>query len=153
MVIRRTSAPNTRQGVRDTSTFNVTVSSGVVLVLEILGIDRSHGEIWNWTHKLSEAQSDPPTTQPLRVVVDENQIEVDAEKKRLYAAIDTESKLLLEIDVFGRPQNALSVLVCERDAGRLVNAAGTVPRRRSCIGLPRYTISMRQSFSSMLVAI
>ncbi|WP_254532729.1 IS6 family transposase [Natrinema gelatinilyticum] len=74
----------------------------VVAVLELLGIDRSHGAIWNWTHTLSEAQSDPPTAQPSRVAVDEKQIEVDGEKKWLYAAIDTESKLLLEIDVFSR---------------------------------------------------
>jgi len=33
----------------------------VVAVLEWLGIDRSHGAIWNWTHTLAEAQSDPPT--------------------------------------------------------------------------------------------
>ena len=39
---------------------------------------------------------------PLRVAVDEKQIEVDGEKKWLYAAIDADSKLLLEIDVFSR---------------------------------------------------
>ncbi len=33
----------------------------VVSVLELLGVDRSHGAICNWTHKLSEAQSDTPT--------------------------------------------------------------------------------------------
>jgi len=27
----------------------------VVPVLESLGINRSHGAIWNWTHKLAEA--------------------------------------------------------------------------------------------------
>ncbi len=74
----------------------------VVSVLDLLGVDRSHGAIWNWTHTLSEAQSDPPTATPSRVAVDEKQIEVDGEKKWLYAAIDTESKLLLEIDVFSR---------------------------------------------------
>ncbi len=74
----------------------------VVSVLELLGVERSHGAIWNWTHTLSEAQSDPPTVEPSRVAVDEKQIEVDGEKKWLYAAIDTESKLLLEIDIFGR---------------------------------------------------
>ncbi len=74
----------------------------VVVVLELLGIDRSHGAIWNWTHKLSEEQSDPPTATPSRVAVDEKQIEVDGEKKWLYAAIDTESKLLLEIDIYSR---------------------------------------------------
>jgi transposase-like protein len=74
----------------------------IVAVFEWLGVDRSHGAIWNWTHTLSEAQADPPTAEPSRVTVDEKQIEVDGEKKWLYAAIDTDSKLLLEIDVFSR---------------------------------------------------
>jgi transposase-like protein len=51
---------------------------------------------------LPEAQSDPPTAEPSRVAVDEQQIEVDGEKKWLYAAVDVDSKLLLEVDVFSR---------------------------------------------------
>jgi transposase-like protein len=74
----------------------------VVAVLEWLGVDRSHGAVWNWTHRLAETQSDPPTAAPSRVAVDEKQIEVDGEKKWLYAAIDTDSKLLLEVDVYSR---------------------------------------------------
>ena len=42
------------------------------------------------------------TAEPSRVAVDEKQITVDGEKKWLYAAIDTDSKLLLEIEVFSR---------------------------------------------------
>ena len=52
----------------------------VVAVLDLLGIDPSHGAIWNWTHELSGAQSDPPTVEPSRVAVDEKQIQVDGEK-------------------------------------------------------------------------
>jgi hypothetical protein len=37
-----------------------------------------------------------------QVAVDEKQIEVDGETRWLYAAIDTESKLLLEVDVYSR---------------------------------------------------
>ncbi|MFA9416372.1 IS6 family transposase [Natrinema sp. HArc-T2] len=74
----------------------------VVAVLDVLGVDRSHGAVWNWTHDLVESQADPPTAAPSRVAVDEKQIEVDGETKWLYAAIDTESKLLLEIDVYSR---------------------------------------------------
>jgi transposase-like protein len=73
-----------------------------VAILDLLGVDRSHGAVWNWVHTLSESQSDPPTAKPSRVAVDEKQIEVDGEKKWLYAAVDTESKLLLEVDVFSR---------------------------------------------------
>ena len=72
----------------------------VVAVLDLLGVDRSHGAVWNWTHDLAESQADPPTAAPSRVAVDEKQIEVDGEKKWLYAAIDTESTFLLEIDVY-----------------------------------------------------
>ena len=74
----------------------------VAAVLELLGVDRSHGAVWNWTHDLAESQADPPTAEPSRVAVDEKQIEVDGERKWLYAAIDTESKFLLEIDVYSR---------------------------------------------------
>ena len=42
------------------------------------------------------------TAEPSRVAVDEKQTEVDGEEKWLYAAIDTESRLLLEIDVYSR---------------------------------------------------
>jgi len=73
-----------------------------VAILELLGVDRSHGAVWNWVHTLSEAQCDPRTASPSRVAVDEKQIEVAGENKWLYAAIDTESKLLLELDVYGR---------------------------------------------------
>jgi len=71
-------------------------------VLEFLGVDRSHGAVWNWTHDLAESQADPPTAEPSRVTGDEKQIRVGGENKWLYAAIDTESKLLLEIDVYSR---------------------------------------------------
>ena len=74
----------------------------IVAVFEWFDVDRSHGAVWNWTHALSEAQADPPTASPSRVAVDEKQITVDGEKKWLYAAIDTDSKLLLEVEVFSR---------------------------------------------------
>jgi putative transposase len=33
----------------------------IVAVFDWLGVDRSHGAIWNWTHTLSETQADLPT--------------------------------------------------------------------------------------------
>jgi transposase-like protein len=69
----------------------------VPVVLELLGVDRSHGVVWNWMHDLAETLAEPS-----RVAVDEKQIEVDGEKKWLYAAIDTDSKLLLGIGVYSR---------------------------------------------------
>ena len=29
----------------------------VTAVLELLGVDRSHGAVWNWTHDLAESQA------------------------------------------------------------------------------------------------
>jgi transposase-like protein len=71
-------------------------------VLAWLGVDRCYQAVWNWKEKLADEQSDPPTAEPSRVAVDEKQIEVDGEEKWLYAAIDTDSKLLLEVDVHSR---------------------------------------------------
>jgi len=71
-------------------------------VLVWLGVNRCYQVVWNWKEKLAETQGDPPTAEPSRVAVDEKQIEVDGEKKWLYAAIDTDSKLLLEVDVYSR---------------------------------------------------
>jgi len=63
----------------------------VAAVLELLGNKQSHGAVWNWTHDLAEAQEDPPTAEPSRVAV-------DGKDKWLYAAVDTESESLLEVD-------------------------------------------------------
>jgi transposase-like protein len=71
-------------------------------VLELLGVDRCYQAVWYWKETLAATQSDPPTASPSRVAVDEKQIEVDGEEKWLYAAIDTDSKLLLEVDVYSR---------------------------------------------------
>lgn len=74
----------------------------VEAVLDWLGVDCCHQAIWYWKETLADAQGDPPTASPSRVAVDEKQIEIDGEKKWLYAAIDTESKLLLNVDVHSR---------------------------------------------------
>jgi transposase-like protein len=74
----------------------------VVVVLDVLGIDRSHRAVRNWTHDLTETQSAPPTVEPLRVAIDGKQIEVDGEARWLYAAIDTGSKCIPDIDVYSR---------------------------------------------------
>lgn len=38
----------------------------VVDGVDCLGVDRSYGEIWRWTHSLAYAQSGPPTASPSR---------------------------------------------------------------------------------------
>jgi transposase-like protein len=99
---------------------------GVEGVLAWLGVDRCYQAVWNWKEKLAETQSDPPTTEPSRVGV-------DGGKRWLYAAIDTESKLLLGVDVYNR--------------------RGTDRRQRFSIASPRNTMSPIQSFSLMTQAI
>ena len=93
----------------------------VAAVLGWLGIERSHGAVWNWTHKLAEQQEDPPTAAPSRVAVDEKQIEVDGEKKWLFAAIDIDSKLLLEIDVYSRRGTDPAALTRARSRSHIRN--------------------------------
>ena len=142
----RTPTPVRRFGVR-LHTAGLSIRE-TVAILEVLGVDRSHGAVWNWVHTLSEAQSDPPTAAPSRVAVDEKQIEVDGEKKWLYAAIDTESKLLLEVDVFSRrgsdPAAAFLHRLTEKhdlaDAEFLVDAASylTALARRELSGQLNY---------------
>ena len=46
--------------------------------LRWLGLERSNGTVWAWTHRLAEEQSDPPP-QPTRVKVDETAIPVSGE--------------------------------------------------------------------------
>jgi len=57
-------------------------------VLELLGVECCFQAVWYWKERMAEAQSDPPTATPSQVAVDEKQIEVDGEKKWLYAAIE-----------------------------------------------------------------
>jgi putative transposase len=71
-------------------------------VLQWLGVDCCFQAVWTWKKKLAEEQSDPPMASPSRVAVNETQIEVDGETKWLHAAIDRESKLFLEVDVYSR---------------------------------------------------
>jgi hypothetical protein len=45
----------------------------------LLGVDCSHGAVWNWVHTLSAAQGDPPAAELSRVAVDKKQITVNSE--------------------------------------------------------------------------
>jgi len=71
-------------------------------VLSVLGVERSHGAVWNWVHRLADSGWDPPSAQPTRVAVDETAVKINGEWSWVYAAIDTETKLLLDVALFGR---------------------------------------------------
>ncbi|KOX92439.1 IS6 family transposase [Haloarcula rubripromontorii] len=71
-------------------------------VLGLLGVERSHGAIWQWTHRLADSEQDPPPAQPARVAVDETAVKIDGEWQWLYAAVDLDSLYLLDCTVFSR---------------------------------------------------
>jgi putative transposase len=48
-------------------------------ILDLLGVDRSHQAIWQWTHRLADSRNDPTTAQPSRVAVDETLVQIDGE--------------------------------------------------------------------------
>jgi putative transposase len=46
-------------------------------ILTELGIERSHGAVWSWVHRLADSGCDPPTGQPSRVGVDEAAVRIN----------------------------------------------------------------------------
>ncbi|WP_080503476.1 IS6 family transposase [Halococcus thailandensis] len=58
-------------------------------ILELLDVDRSHGAVWDWTHRLADSQ-------------DETAIQIGTEWRWCYAAIDLDSMLVLDVEVFSR---------------------------------------------------
>jgi len=71
-------------------------------ILARLGVQRSHRAVWNWVHRLANSDCDPPTAKPSRVAVDETAVKINGEWSWLYAAIDIETKLILDVALFGR---------------------------------------------------
>ncbi|MDH5021448.1 IS6 family transposase [Halobacterium rubrum] len=71
-------------------------------ILAELGVQRSHGAVWNWVHRLADSGRDPPTASPSRVAVDETAVKINGEWSWLYAAIDIETKLILDVALFGQ---------------------------------------------------
>jgi len=73
-----------------------------VAVLDVLGVERSHGAVWQWTHRLADSGPDPPEAQPSRIAVDETAVQIGTEWYWLYAAVDLDSLYLLDVDVSDR---------------------------------------------------
>jgi putative transposase len=96
----RTPTPVRAFGVRLTAA-GVSIR-GTTAVLRLLGVDRSHGTVWRWIHRLADSLVDPPMATPSRVAVYELAVRINGEPHWLYAAIDTETKLLLGAELFER---------------------------------------------------
>ena len=71
-------------------------------ILELLGVERTHGAVWSWVHRLADSVGDPPSATPTRVAVDETAVRINGELSWVYAAIDLETKVLLDVALFGR---------------------------------------------------
>ena len=71
-------------------------------ILGLLGVERTHGAGWSWVHRLADSMGDPPSATPTRVAVDETAVKINGERSWVYDAIDTETKLLLDVALFGR---------------------------------------------------
>lgn len=102
-------------------------------ILRLFGVDRSHQAIFQWVHRVSDNVGDPPEVQPKRVAVDETVIKINGEWSWLYAAIDLETRLILDVQLFGRH--------------------GTDPAAAFLHGLLKNTTSRTQCFSPMASAI
>ena len=57
-------------------------------------------------HRLADSGCDPPSAQPTRVAVDETAVKINGEWSWVYAAIDTESKVILDVALFSRHDTA-----------------------------------------------
>jgi putative transposase len=71
-------------------------------ILAELGVQRPHQAVWQWVHRLADSVPDPSTTSPSRVAVDETAVKINGELSWLYAAIDPDTKLILDVALFGR---------------------------------------------------
>jgi putative transposase len=71
-------------------------------ILAELGVERSHGAVRNWVHRIADTVPDPPTAQPSRVAVDETAVKINGGWSWLCAAIDIDTKVILDVALFGR---------------------------------------------------
>jgi len=71
-------------------------------ILSVLGVERSHGAVWNWVHRLAGSEDDPPSAPQTRVAVDETAVKINGEWSWVYATIDIETILLLDVALFRR---------------------------------------------------
>jgi len=71
-------------------------------ILRLFGVERSHQAIWQWVHRVADSVPDPPEAKPKRVAVDETAVKINGELCWVYAAIDLDSKLILDAELFGR---------------------------------------------------
>jgi putative transposase len=71
-------------------------------ILADLGVERFHGSVWNWVHRLADSERDPPEAKLKQVAVGGTAVKINGEWSWLYAAIEIKAKLILDVALFGR---------------------------------------------------
>ncbi|MDG5761551.1 IS6 family transposase [Natronococcus sp. A-GB1] len=71
-------------------------------IFRLVGVERTHQAIWHWVHRLADSAPDPPTASPSRVAVNETAVKINGDWSWVYTAIDLDSRLILDVAVFGR---------------------------------------------------
>ena len=71
-------------------------------ILNLFGVQRSHQAIRQCLYNLTDSIHNPPEAKTKRVAVDEAAVKINGEWSWLYAAIDIETKLILDVELFGR---------------------------------------------------
>jgi len=87
-------------------------------ILRLLGVERSFQAVFQWGHRLSDSVSDPPKAAPRWVAVDETAVKNNRKWSWLYAAIDLDTNVILDVALFKRhgtdPAAAFLHGVCEK---------------------------------------
>lgn len=72
------------------------------LILQLFGVERSHQAVFQWVQRVSDSVGDPYEARPKRVTVDETTIKINSEWCWLYTVIALGTKLILNVQLFGR---------------------------------------------------
>jgi putative transposase len=71
-------------------------------ILAFLGLKHSHQANFQWVHRLTNNSPDPPTASPSRVAGEETAVRVNGDLCWVYTAIDLDTKLILDAQIFTR---------------------------------------------------
>jgi len=68
----------------------------------LIGVKRFHQAIWHWIRRLADRVKDSLTAKSSRVAADETAVKINGDWSWVYAAIDVDSRLILDVAVFGQ---------------------------------------------------
>jgi putative transposase len=91
-----------RQGVRRPVPRDRLFLRETAAILAAHGVERSHQAIFQWVHQLTDSSPDPLTAKPSRIAADETAVRINGDLWWVYAAIDLDTKLILDARIFKR---------------------------------------------------